>query len=660
MSKRSALVRLLLGCVFVLGLGSAAAEELDGLREDFDEAKSRLGDGEKQRRRDAVEFLLPVALKIAAERSPESLAFLNGQLEDSGPEIAGGCAAALVQSGDRRAGPVAVKGVSRRPLNGKVTFFMALVECDADKLKKVAEELIALADGIGDGRAKQKLPPVIARLDLPIAVKVLLLKIRGNTKRSTSEEETRYRHLFIQEMSKTKNDEVKAWLAKAGFKVAGKDVARLVAVIDLVGGLGVAAARERLVKHVSHPDPNVSAAAIHALTTIGVRERETKRIVKALRRHGRKGHVVLAVRALDALASMKSADAFDVIESYATGRNPQLRAVAMGSLASMTKNDAAVDLLIAGLEDKGTEVRASSIIALEKVRRKKVIEPLIARIGDEKEYGLRVRALKALIHLTGQNMGLEAGDWKNWWELSEQKFAFGRKQGGQTSVSPTTYDLSYFGIEVASQKLYFVADISGSMRNPTLVDAKRFGSDEESDEAKGEDEAEGDDGGDESGDGLVERPKIHVLKHELAGVIRKLSDDTLINLIMFDRSQRVWQKQLSPVARGGRAKALKYVESIAPGSGTNVFDSLEMALKDRNADTIYFLSDGMPHDGKILDPDAIRKQIKILNRARGVTIHCIGVGTETSQIKRFLGKLASENGGEYTFVGQPLESDEDD
>ena len=33
----------------------------------------------------------------------------------------------------------------------------------------------------------------------------------------------------------------------------------------------------------------------------------------------------------------------------------------------------------------------------------------------------------------------------------------------------------------------------------------------------------------------------------------------------------------------------------------NVFDLLELALKDRKADTIYLLSDGMLHDGEILD-----------------------------------------------------------
>ena len=102
----------------------------------------------------------------------------------------------------------------------------------------------------------------------------------------------------------------------------------------------------------------------------------------------------------------------------------------------------------------------------------------------------------------------------------------------------------------------------------------------------------------------------------------------------------------------GRERGLKYVASVNTGNGTNAFDLLELALKGRKADTIYLLSGGMPHDGKILDPDAIRRRIRVLNRARGATIHCIGVGNETAKIKEFLGHLAVEHGGEYTFVGR--------
>ena len=80
--------------------------------------------------------------------------------------------------------------------------------------------------------------------------------------------------------------------------------------------------------------------------------------------------------------------------------------------------------------------------------------------------------------------------------------------------------------------------------------------------------------------------------------------------------------------------------------GTNVFDTLEAALKDRRIDTIYLLTDGVPTRGRITEPGAILEEIGIQNRLRGVTIHCIAFGEES----KFLEDLAKQNGGQYRFV----------
>jgi hypothetical protein len=90
------------------------------------------------------------------------------------------------------------------------------------------------------------------------------------------------------------------------------------------------------------------------------------------------------------------------------------------------------------------------------------------------------------------------------------------------------------------------------------------------------------------------------------------------------------------------------VKGLDTSTGTNVFDSLEFALKDRRADTIYLLSDGEPSAGRITDIEGISKEIKAQNRVRGVTIHCIAFGADSELLKR----LAKENGGEFRFVDQ--------
>ena len=67
--------------------------------------------------------------------------------------------------------------------------------------------------------------------------------------------------------------------------------------------------------------------------------------------------------------------------------------------------------------------------------------------------------------------------------------------------------------------------------------------------------------------------------------------------------------------------------------------------KGVSADTIFFMTDGMPTDGRIVDPSQIMAAITEKNRRVGVVIHAIGVSKE--QNAGFLLNLARANGGRY-------------
>ena len=118
-------------------------------------------------------------------------------------------------------------------------------------------------------------------------------------------------------------------------------------------------------------------------------------------------------------------------------------------------------------------------------------------------------------------------------------------------------------------------------------------------------------------------------------------------------------KRLQRLVSGGREKAIDFVKSIKTGSGTNVYDSLELIMGDDRVDTIYMLTDGQPTRGKIRDPEKILKEIRVLNLARGLTIHCISIGEEEEEeeARGFLKRLADEHGGQYRAVGKVLEKD---
>ena len=183
------------------------------------------------------------------------------------------------------------------------------------------------------------------------------------------------------------------------------------------------------------------------------------------------------------------------------------------------------------------------------------------------------------------------------------------------------YDLAYFGLDVgASKRMAFLCDFSGSMTEKVTVK-----------------KADGSSGSER---------KIDVLKKELVRVIEKLPKDAAINIIYFDASYKPWKKKLYPLKGKGRAQAVNWVQSRNNGSGTNVFDTLEFALHDKQVDTIFLLTDGNPSRGKYLDPEVIATEVGILNRLRGVTINCIAFGEKSPLLER----LAAENGGEYRFV----------
>ena len=174
------------------------------------------------------------------------------------------------------------------------------------------------------------------------------------------------------------------------------------------------------------------------------------------------------------------------------------------------------------------------------------------------------------------------------------------------------------GIEITSKRIAFLLDVSNSMLAKARgAEARKLG-----------------------------LSKLDVMKAELAKVVEKLPLGAGINIMIFDRTIRVWEKSLKILTRSVRKKALAYAKGLTTGGGTNIFDTVERALKDPLVDTIYLLTDGLPTRGRIKAPAAILKEIDILNRARGVTIHTIAFGAESDLLRQ----LAERNGGQYRFV----------
>ncbi|MBI4601784.1 MAG: hypothetical protein HY721_07470 [Planctomycetes bacterium] len=119
-----------------------------------------------------------------------------------------------------------------------------------------------------------------------------------------------------------------------------------------------------------------------------------------------------------------------------------------------------------------------------------------------------------------------------------------------------------------------------------------------------------------------------------------------MNIIPFSNAPQPWKKQLHPLKGAGRQEAIAFVRGLTTSFGTNIYDTLELALKDERADTLYMLTDGQPYGGKYTAPADILREISAINRLRNAKIHCIGFGVEAT----FLKDLAERNGGDFRLV----------
>ena len=600
---------------------AARAAELGPLVREYTEALKKVTGPLNQRPGLVVIHVVPVLEKIGVLSTTASERWLAAELDNArtASYVRETIPRVLLAGPGKDVASILLQGLGKRPPGVREACLRALAESEGSlglaESKLLLQQLGAKASRPGDAGAAQ-------RLELTIGV-----------------------------FRKITDGAVRTWLGGEAYSSAGGKTDRLYVLARLAAELKLEGARAELVRLVGHRSRELAITAIEALAEIGVGD-AFEEIGAALDRPG--VDVRLRARALDALVASEKGIEFAI--EAASGKDPELRAVAMGSLALRAADPRAMKILLGGLEDSDASVRNVALRSLRQVRVKPMIGALIRVVGSHPDESFKVRALELLVNASGQNFGLAAVDWKKWWAQSEATFEFPKQEEeGITSVKKR--GLEYFGIEVSSKRLGFIADISSSMRRMVAVKAESPEEEEEEEEetaggdgrtrvapAKKKKKKKEKQGGVVVKDGKAR--KIDILKKELTRLVKKLPADTSLNIIAFDATYRSWQKVLQPLRGRGRAKALAYVARIATGSGTNVFDTLEFALKDKRVDTIYLLTDGLPTRGRITAPAAILKEIDVLNRARGVTIHTIAFGAESDLLRQ----LAERNGGQYRFV----------
>lgn len=232
------------------------------------------------------------------------------------------------------------------------------------------------------------------------------------------------------------------------------------------------------------------------------------------------------------------------------------------------------------------------------------------------EHGeLRGDLVEYLTQVTDQKeIGADVPGWLKWWQANEKTFEYPRRPPPPLLRTVAVAGMgSYYGIPIFAQRLVFVIDTSGSMRGERILAAKR----------------------------------------DLMDAIGKLDDKAWFTVIAFNVGTEAWQSKLVQATPQAKRAAANWVESRQLGLGTASYDALDHALRF-DAEAIYFLTDGAPFGGKIVDPAQIVMAITQQNRVRRESIYAIGIGVGPAGnlFDSFLKALSDENYGIYRRVDE--------
>jgi len=469
-----------------------------------------------------------------------------------------------------------------------------------------------------------------------------------------------------------------------------KENAQKIEAILALEGLDGADLVELLLPILSDPEIEIRGAALRVLSKVK-EEASVNALIGALK--AKKGDVKAG--AAEALGLGRHQAALGPLKALASDSNPEARtaaALALGRVRDPAANDALLKLLedgkesvrtaacdalgwigdvatadavLAKLSDREWRVRAAAIAALGNLRAKQVIPKLVESM--EKEEGRLVEdASRALERLTGLELGPDAQAWRQWWGQVEKGFQvptekalkeFKDKQRKAALKYGLRKDVvEYNGITTPSKRILFIVDQSGSMEDE-ILDKKRF-----------------------EGRNYPSFSKLEIVKQELIRTIRKLDPNVRFNVLTFATAVFTWKKQLQAANVLGRTSAEDYVGRLSPiggssksglaGAGlvgaagmeegkTNTYLALMSALGGpggrvigdiaEDVDTIFFLSDGRPSVGKLIEPDDILMAVREVNKLKKVVIHTIAIGEYQ---KDFMETLARENGGVFVDLGK--------
>jgi HEAT repeat protein len=381
---------------------------------------------------------------------------------------------------------------------------------------------------------------------------------------------------------------------------------------------------------LARASPAVKPQVVRALGATG-----DKASTPALLATLRDDDLLLRSEALLALAEIGDDSAFPAMVLFLKAPDARVRDVCARALG-MLGSSRAVPHLVASLEDPAPRVVESAAHALGLLSADVAVTALIDRL-EKAEGGPPAKAgtpkppakepedlrlvdglQRALQRITGMTLGDDPDLWRAWWRENHDRT---RGETKHPDAPTTVSGPRYYGFTVRSSRVAFVLDVSRSMGwNGRLDSAQK----------------------------------------ELAQAIEHLPSRTRFTLITYSDVAKAWEDKLVPASAENTRRALRYVQRLEPIAGTNIWDGLRLAFRDDDVDTIFFLSDGTPTVGPVVDQDAILAEVREMNRWRRVRIHTVALLKGEAPVAMaeenpaaaaaFMRRLAEENDGEFREV----------
>jgi len=296
----------------------------------------------------------------------------------------------------------------------------------------------------------------------------------------------------------------------------------------------------------------------------------------------------------------------DVVAALDQEKEPAVLAAGLGAVATEKGLDY--------LSHPQWQVRLAAIRSLRESR--EAVPTIIEGLADM-DLRLRNAATSGLGRLTKTDLPPDPAVWKDWWKANGKDFAADQYNPRAKKEVEGPGRTTFYGIPVASSRVCFVIDRSGSMK---------------------------------------EQNRFATACRELKRLIEELPDAARVNVIFFGGTQSLFSTQPTRVLdKPTRRDVLAFIDRQNFEAGTDLYAALEKAiafvgspetgrLREEGPDTIFVLSDGQATVGRLVDDELVARVIARRARWLRPAIHTIALSAEAKSLKM----LAELSGGQYS------------